>query len=165
MGCFGVSMKLVFLLKCQSILFCDVWLFIESVWFGCVVEKVPLLGCCSFINTIKWLSKLGFTVFPIVFLFFQKDAFFFFGFSPVVVGLFCTRTFGICTKHNIFCTKNGENFSMSFRIFPYFLIQIPDSFAFFSWLFRRKNPFFLIRLSVNDRIYSYQPYIFHAFFG
>ena len=128
-------------------------------------RKVPLSGCCSFINTIKWLSKLGFTVFPIAFLFFQKDAFFFFGFSPVVVGLFCTKTLGICTKQNIFCTKSRGNFSMSFRTFPYFLIQIPDSFVFFSWLFRRKNPFFLIRLPVNDRIYSYQPYIFHAFLG
>ena len=86
-------------------------------------RKVPLSGCCSFINAIKWLSKLGFTVFPIAFLFFQKDAFFFFGFSPVVVGLFCTKTLGICTKQNIFCTKSRGNFSMSFRTFPYFLFR------------------------------------------
>ena len=44
-------------------------------------------------------------------------------------------------------------------------MRIADFFAFFSWLFRWKNPFFLTRPSVNDRIYSYRPYIFHAFFG
>ena len=97
-------------------------------------RKVPLSGCCSFINAIKWLSKLGFTVFPIAFLFFQKDAFFFFGFSPVVVGLFCTKTLGICTKQNIFCTKSRGNFSMSFQFFPNIFYPDLELFCFFPWL-------------------------------
>ena len=96
---------------------------------------------------------------------FSGDSRRFLRFLPFLFHAFVQKLLGICTKQNIFCTKSGENFSMSFRIFPYFLIQIPDSFVFFSWLFRWKNPFFLIRLPVNDRIYSYQPYIFHAFFG
>ena len=119
------------------------------VFFGrcycCFPDAVIVfLGCsCCFLRTLLSFSSV----------------------SAVFVSCFCTKLLEICTKQNIFCTKNGENFSMPFRTFPYFLIQIPDSFAFFSWLFRRKNPFFLIRLSVNDRIYSYQPYVFHAFFG
>ena len=84
---------------------------------------------------------------------------------PVTISCFCTKLSGICTKQNIFCTKTGENSGMFFQHFRDLFMRIADFFAFFSWLFRWKNPFFLTRPSVNDRIYSYRPYIFHAFFG
>ena len=97
------------------------------------------------------VSRKIFSVFPSV--------------SPVAISCFCTKLFGICTKQNIFCTKTGGNSGMFFQDFRDLFMRIADFFAFFFRLFRWKNPFFLTRPSVNDRIYSYRPYIFHAFFG
>ena len=46
--------------------------------------------------------------------------------SPAAVSCFCTKLFGICTKQNIFCTKDGGNSCMFFQNLPYFFIQTAD---------------------------------------
>ena len=54
--------------------------------------------------------------------------------SAVFVSCFCTKTFGICTKQNIFCTKSGGNFSMSFQFFPDIFYPDLELFCFFPWV-------------------------------
>ena len=50
-----------------------------------------------------------------------KFSFVFPSVSPVAVACFCTKLFGICTKQNIFCTKDGGNSCMFFQHFRDFL--------------------------------------------
>ncbi len=57
---------------------------------------------------------------------FEKKSSIFSSVSPTVISRFCTKLFGICTKQNIFCTKDGGNSCMFFQNLPYFFIQTAD---------------------------------------
>ena len=87
-----------------------------------------------------------------------------FGFSRYYLMLLY-KTFWNLYKTKYFLYKNRRKFHHVFSEFSGSFYADCGFFAFCSWLFRWKNPFFLTRPSVNDRIYSYRPYIFHAFFG
>jgi len=68
--------------------------------------------------------------------------------SPAAVSCFCTKLFGICTKQNIFCTKDGGNSCMFFLNLPYFLFRqriflgVPCLFEWKSPVFSFTYPFF-----------------------
>ena len=119
--------------------------------FYAFVQK--LLGICTKLKNfcIKSVRLLGmlFSDFAVVFrtlLLFSLDAAVVFSghyccflrmllpfpsVSAVFVSCFCTKTFGICTKHNIFCTKTGGNFSMFFQFFPDIFYPDLELFCFF----------------------------------
>ena len=70
----------------------------------------------------SFISCLGF----IIWVCFEKKSSIFSSVSPTVISRFCTKLFGICTKQNIFCTKDGGNSCMFFQNLPYFFIQTAD---------------------------------------
>ena len=114
-------------------LFCRVYPVFFPVSFFCIVPESFLFRIIFHHFSVpnrtitRCLGKISF-VFPSV--------------SPAVVSCFCTKLFGICTKQDIFCTKTGGNSGMFFQHFRDLFMRIADFFAFFSWLFRWKNPFF-----------------------
>ena len=79
------------------------------------------------------VSRKIFSVFPSV--------------SPVAVVCFCTKLSGICTKQNIFCTKDGGNSCMFFQHFRDFLCGL-RIFLLFFLTFSVKESGFLVYLSV-----------------
>ena len=91
-------------------------------------------------------------------------------FFRISFGFFCCcfmflyKTFWNLYKTKYFLYKNRRKFQHVFSGFPWFFIRTAKFFCFFFWFFPWKNPFLEARPSVNDRIYSYRPYIFHAFF-
>ena len=137
----------------------------------------PAYGACPgdlFVSFFRIVS--AFSAFPHKILsFFCFEAYYYAvsrkNFFRISFGFFCCcfmflyKTFWNLYKTKYFLYKYRGNSSMFFLDFRDLFMRIADFFAFFSWLFRWKNPFFLTRPSVNDRIYSYRPYIFHAFFG
>ena len=62
--------------------------------------------------------------------------------SPAAVSCFCTKLFGICTKQNIFCTKDGGNSCMFFQNLPYFFYSDSGFFGGVPCLFEWKSPVF-----------------------
>ena len=107
--------------------FCFMLLYKIRKTFGYV-----FLGyCCRFLRTLLLLFSGRCYCFPWMQLFFPRTLLSFFSASAVFVSCFCTKLLGICTKQNIFCTKSGENFSMSFQFFRIYFIRLPDFFTFF----------------------------------
>ena len=87
-------------------------------------------------NSYSVLIPVYYFIFPIALPFpcvnldlsacFEKKSSIFSSVSPVAVVCFCTKLSGICTKQNIFCTKDGGNSCMFFQNLPYFFIQTAD---------------------------------------
>ena len=136
----------------------QVFFFLKGAWTGRNSPSRSSWGVLVFILLLGFRNSFRqrrglFTLFRIKFHHFSvpnrtitrclgKISFVFPSVSPAVVSCFCTKLFGICTKQDIFCTKTGGNSGMFFQHFRDLFMRIADFFAFFSWLFRWKNPFF-----------------------
>ena len=136
----------------------QVFFFLKGAWTGRNSPSRSSWGVLVFILLLGFRNSFRqrrglFTLFRIKFHHFSvsdrtitrclgKFSFVFPSASSAVVSCFCTKLSGICTKQNIFCTKTGENSGMFFQHFRDLFMRIADFFAFFSWLFRWKNPFF-----------------------
>ena len=92
-------------------------------------------------------------------------------FFRISFGFFCCcfmflyKTFWNLYKTKYFLYKNRRKFRHVFSAFSGSFYADCGFFCFFLLTFPVEKSVFLTRPSVNDRIYSYRPYIFHAFFG
>ena len=116
------------------------------------------LGCsCRFLRTLLLFSLDVVACFPdiaVVSLGFCRFCF-----------MLLYKTFRNLYKTEYFLYKKRRKFQHVFSDFLVFSYSDPGFFCFFLLTFSEEKSVFLTRLSVNDRIYSYQPYVFHAFFG
>ena len=87
-----------------------------------------------------------------------------FGFSRYYLMLLY-KTFWNLYKTKYFLYKNRRKFRHVFSEFSGSFYADCGFFCFFLLILSLEKSVFLTRPSVNDRIYSYRPYIFHAFFG
>ena len=97
-------------------------------------------------------------------LLWEKIFYIFFGFSRCCFMLLY-KTFRNLYKTKYFLYKNRRKFRHVFSAFSGSFYADCGFFCFFLLTFPVEKSVFLTRPSVNDRIYSYRPYIFHAFFG
>ena len=76
------------------------------------------------------------------------------------------QNFSEFVQNKIFFVQKPEEIpACFFRIFGIFLCGLRIFCFLFLTFPVEKSVFFFTRPSVNDRIYSYRPYIFHTFFG
>ena len=120
----------------------QVFFFLKGAWTGRNSPSRSSWGVLVFILLLGFRNSFRqrrglFTLFRIKFHHFSvsdrtitrclgKFSFVFPSVSPTVISRFCTKLFGICTKQNIFCTKDGGNSCMFFQNLPYFFIQTAD---------------------------------------